>query len=720
MFEARALTKRYGGLLAVDRVSFQIQRGEILGYLGPNGSGKSTTINMVVGLIDPSGGSVALDGLSLADDPIAYKRRIGYVPEEPHLYTHLTAGEYLMLIGGLRGLPRASLAARSTRLLQLFELSDSCYAALASFSKGMRQRVLLAAALLHDPDLLVLDEPFSGLDVAASALFRTLLQMFVRDGRMILFSSHRFDVVERVCSHAAILHRGRLVATADLAAMRPGASPSLEEVFARVTEQADCTDLRARDSRRGARRMNRKWRDAPLTELTRHFFREFFYLRFLSDAGADGVRRTAIGLAAGMISLLIFFPQIVVARYAELSARPSPEPYRAALLGGQLLTISLSMCVAALVAILICQSVFPDETDYRILSVLPLTRRLIVGSKLLALLTFASVFMAANVVVFGIGFAVASGGRWADPPVAMRIATHAVVVGLASMYATAMVVAVQGLVVLASPRAWWRSTSAASQSAMAGALILSVPLVLNAGSDTPFLQARRPLLYAVPPGWFLGLEQILLGTREAYFARLALMALLGSLATTAVILGAYLHLYRAADRLAPRSAGAAPRGVVPPDRHAGWQTGGRIDPVRATLTAFTVTPLRRSAPHQFVFVTIVACGFAFAVNRLLAVPSLAWVETGRLPTTGMIAVVSAPLVLMLAAVWARPADAPVSPRAPCQLGVQADGRHLPATPSDGRRGSHIRQTGRNDISPADVAPSGTSSSDGRTRWRRCR
>ncbi len=244
MFEARDLTRRYRGLLAVDKVSFEIQRGEILGYLGPNGSGKSTTINMVVGLLEPSAGSIYLDGLSMADDPAGCKRRIGYVPEEPYLYTHLTAGEYLTLVGNLRGLERVRLDTRITQLLHLFALFESRYNTLSAYSKGMRQRVLLAAALLHNPDLLVLDEPFSGLDVSAGLLFRTLLQMFAREGRMILFSSHRLDVVEKVCSGVVILHHGRIVARTSVSGLHEArTSPSLEDVFARVTEQEDYTNV---------------------------------------------------------------------------------------------------------------------------------------------------------------------------------------------------------------------------------------------------------------------------------------------------------------------------------------------------------------------------------------------------------------------------------------------------------------------------------------------
>jgi len=242
VLEARDLTKRYQTLLAVDRVSFNISPGEILGYLGPNGSGKSTTINMVVGLLEATSGSLSLFGRRLDDDPEGYKRRIGYVPEEPYLYTYLTAPEYLSLVGGLRGLRDPELQDKIGHLLRLFGLWESRYQALSGFSKGMRQRVLLSAALLNSPDLLVLDEPFSGLDVNAAFLFRTLLRLFVRDGRMILFSSHRFDVVEQICSRALILSSGRLVAEEHVTGLRasPG-SQSLEEVFARVTRQEDYT-----------------------------------------------------------------------------------------------------------------------------------------------------------------------------------------------------------------------------------------------------------------------------------------------------------------------------------------------------------------------------------------------------------------------------------------------------------------------------------------------
>jgi ABC-2 type transport system ATP-binding protein len=243
MLQARGLSKRYGGILALDRVSFDLQRGEIVGYLGPNGSGKSTTVNIVVGLLEPSAGTITLDGINLSANPVEYRRRIGYVPEEPYLYTHLTAAQYLTLVGRLRGIPESSLSSRVLGLLELLQLHDARYKTMTAFSKGMRQRVLLAAALLHDPDLLVLDEPFSGLDVNAGLLFRALLQQLAAEGKAVLFSTHRFDMVERLCSRVVILSAGRMVAEASVQALAASGHDSLEQLFVRSTEQPDYTPV---------------------------------------------------------------------------------------------------------------------------------------------------------------------------------------------------------------------------------------------------------------------------------------------------------------------------------------------------------------------------------------------------------------------------------------------------------------------------------------------
>ena len=247
MLEVRNLTKRYRGIPAVADVSFQLRPGEILGYVGPNGSGKSTTVKMLTGLLEPSEGQILFNGHDIRHDLTRFKRRLGYVPEEPHLYTHLTGLEYLTLVGRLRGLEVRELARKAENLLALFDLADSRFSLLASYSKGMRQRVLIAAALLAGPDLIVLDEPFSGLDVSAGLLFRQLLQELAALGRMILFSSHVLEVVEKLCSQVVILYRGQVVARDSITNLRSLLEvPSLVEVFSQLTRQDDYT-ARARE-----------------------------------------------------------------------------------------------------------------------------------------------------------------------------------------------------------------------------------------------------------------------------------------------------------------------------------------------------------------------------------------------------------------------------------------------------------------------------------------
>ena len=243
MLQARGLTKRYGGLLALDRVSFDLHPGEIVGYLGPNGSGKSTTVNLVVGLLEPTAGDLSLSGIRRPTIRLPTSARIGYVPEEPSLYAHLTASDYLMLVGRLRRLPSRTLQTRIPELLRLLQLHDSRYKSMTAFSKGMRQRVLVASALLHNPQLLVLDEPFSGLDVNAGLLLRTLLRMLANEGRMIFFSTHRFDMVEKLCSRVIVLSSGRIALERRVADFEREGPDSLEETFVRATEQPDFAPL---------------------------------------------------------------------------------------------------------------------------------------------------------------------------------------------------------------------------------------------------------------------------------------------------------------------------------------------------------------------------------------------------------------------------------------------------------------------------------------------
>src|SRR6266508_5944906 len=211
MIEVRGLTKRYGALTAVHDLSFELRPGEVLGLLGPNGSGKSTTVKMLTGLLAPTGGHVLLDGRDALDDVLAYTRLIGYVPEEPHLYSCLTGPEYLQLVGRLRGIADAVLDEKIDSFLQLLGIYDDRYQTLSSYSKGMRQKILIAAAVLHNPRIVVLDEPFSGLDVTAARMLKAFVRALADDGKIVVFSSHVLEVVEQVCSRVVILKDGAIV-----------------------------------------------------------------------------------------------------------------------------------------------------------------------------------------------------------------------------------------------------------------------------------------------------------------------------------------------------------------------------------------------------------------------------------------------------------------------------------------------------------------------------
>jgi ABC-2 type transport system ATP-binding protein len=240
MLELRNVSKRFAGIAAVDNVSFTARAGEVTGYLGPNGSGKSTTMKMITGLIEMSAGQILFDGVPIHHDLTAYKQHMGYVPEEPHLYPHLSGLEYLVMVGQLRNLPEKPTAERIDCLLRLLSLHSDRHVPISSYSKGMRQKVLLSAALLHNPGLILLDEPFSGLDVATSLVLRSLIQELASRGKVVLFSSHELETVERVCSHVVILHRGKVKADDSIENLRTLMSlPTLEDIFSQLAVEQD-------------------------------------------------------------------------------------------------------------------------------------------------------------------------------------------------------------------------------------------------------------------------------------------------------------------------------------------------------------------------------------------------------------------------------------------------------------------------------------------------
>jgi ABC-2 type transport system ATP-binding protein len=240
MLEAQHLIKRFFGVTVVDDVSLAVRPGEIVGYLGPNGSGKTTTVRMLTGLLETTSGSVRFEGRDIAENPIAFRRHLGYVPEEPHLYPFLSGKEHLELVGRLREMPAAPLERKIGALLELFGLSAAAEQSIGSYSKGMKQKILIIAALLHDPDVVIFDEPDSGLDVTTILVLRHLVRTLADRGKAILYSSHVLEVVERLCTRVVVLHRGRAVADDSVAGLRDlMATRSLEEVFAQLVLRED-------------------------------------------------------------------------------------------------------------------------------------------------------------------------------------------------------------------------------------------------------------------------------------------------------------------------------------------------------------------------------------------------------------------------------------------------------------------------------------------------
>jgi ABC-2 type transport system ATP-binding protein len=247
MLELRGVTKRYSGIPALLDVSFRLRAGEILGYLGPNGSGKSTTVKIVTGMIEPSQGHVFFHGEDIHRDLPAFRSRLGYVPEEAHLYTHLSGLEYLQLVGRLRGMPETLIERKVRELLRLFSLEAAQYSAISEYSKGMKQRVLISAALLHDPELLIFDEPLSGLDAVSARLFKDLLVILAGEGKAILYISHVLETVELICDRVIILQAGRMMADKSPRELRETRNAAtLEGAFAAIVQQRD-TGVVARD-----------------------------------------------------------------------------------------------------------------------------------------------------------------------------------------------------------------------------------------------------------------------------------------------------------------------------------------------------------------------------------------------------------------------------------------------------------------------------------------
>jgi ABC-2 type transport system ATP-binding protein len=240
MLEAQHLFRSFRGIAAVSDVSFRLEPGEIVGFLGPNGAGKSTTVKMITGMLRSNDGRVLFEGKDIREDMVAYRSVLGYVPEEAHLYSYLSGFEYLQLVGRLRGMSEALIERKATSLLRHLQLESWQHSPISTYSKGMRQRVLIASALIHNPRLLIFDEPLSGLDVVTARLFKDLLEELASQGKAILYISHVLEVVEQICNRVIVIAKGKVLADAppsELATMM--SLPNLEHVFAQLVQQQD-------------------------------------------------------------------------------------------------------------------------------------------------------------------------------------------------------------------------------------------------------------------------------------------------------------------------------------------------------------------------------------------------------------------------------------------------------------------------------------------------
>jgi ABC-2 type transport system ATP-binding protein len=240
MLQVKNLTKKFNNIPVVNEVNFTVKPGDILGYLGPNGAGKSTTVKMITGLLEPTRGAIYYNGLEIDGNNLDFKRKIGYVPEQIYLYSHLSAFEYLQLVGRLHDIPENILEEKITALLEEFKLSDSMHISLSSFSKGMTQKVMITAAIMHNPDILILDEPLTGLDVSATFVFKGLLSRMAQAGKIVIYSSHILDVVEKICNRVIIIDKGKIVADDSVNALiKLTKLSSLESIFKQLVKQDD-------------------------------------------------------------------------------------------------------------------------------------------------------------------------------------------------------------------------------------------------------------------------------------------------------------------------------------------------------------------------------------------------------------------------------------------------------------------------------------------------
>ncbi len=412
MLRVHDLTKRYGALTAIEHVTFEVRPGEVFGLLGPNGSGKSTTVKILMGLIEPTSGRVELDGREVLANLLEYKALLGYVPEEPHLYTYLTGPEYLQLVGRLRNIPDALLDEKIDRFLELLGIYDDRYQTLSTYSKGMRQKILIAAAVLHNPRIVILDEPFSGLDVSAARVLKAFVRSLAAEGKMVVFSSHVLEVVEQVCSRVAILKDGRMVGHDSVENLRQTLKlPTLDAVFRHAG---------GRDQRRGPHPCARRG-DAPAMTPTVPAFRilwRTFLEQFAANESATSdlqMRRAIIGVFAFLVTPGIYIMMSTVGSFEILrlvaKARHMPELVETRLLQMAIVFVAYSMVTTGLITVFIWDTLVFDKRDAMVLGPLPVPGRTVVFAKLAALATFLLGAALLVNLTSGVPFGLVTGGN---------------------------------------------------------------------------------------------------------------------------------------------------------------------------------------------------------------------------------------------------------------------------------------------------------------------
>ena len=366
--------------------------------------------------------------------------------------------------------------------------------------------------------------------------------------------------------------------------------------------------------------MIRELRERPSGLLTRHFFHALFDFGVFTQEGADSFVRLIIGLFSMLFALGLLLLRMYAGKYGGLSAAPTGEPYLRAMLADTTMAIAFPMWIVALVTVLVSQSLFPDETDFRVLMPLPIGRSVIFGAKLTALALFAGLFTVASQLAITPIVLLMSAGRWrvdAPPLTAMAFWISG---PAASVFAVLAVTAVNGLLTVCVPRAYTRALTGITRSAMIGGLVLALPLVLSLPAQHLRFAAQSPVMYFAPPAWFLGIDRVMLGHSDAYFRRLAGIGSIAFVLAAITAAGSYLALYRRFDRVMLHTFGVSRR---PAMRWPGWW---RREPAHAAVQEFTTATFRRSTLHQGVVVGLSACGIALALNTLVRSDVLPWLQ----------------------------------------------------------------------------------------------